>query len=99
MTTNDPGGARGESVSTVKARLSELVRAAERGEPTVITRHGRAVAALVGAEELRQLQRLRASGPEGGLASVAGGWEDSDRLADRLDRSSRTGWRDVATLD
>lgn len=30
-----------------KARLSELVSAAERGEETVITRHGRAVARVV----------------------------------------------------
>jgi prevent-host-death family protein len=34
------------SVSEAKAKLSELLRAAERGETVVIVRHGRAVARL-----------------------------------------------------
>lgn len=33
-----------------KARLSALVEAAERGEPTIITKHGRAVAMVVPVE-------------------------------------------------
>jgi prevent-host-death family protein len=94
-----PGGAAGQPVSKVKARFSEFLRAAEHGEPVLITRHGRVVAALVGAEELRQLERLRAAGPEGGLASVAGGWEGSDELADLVERSRRVGTRNVVGLD
>ena len=53
------------TVSEVKAKLSEYIRAAEHGEPVVITRHGQAVAALVGPDELQTLQRLRAAGPRG----------------------------------
>ena len=87
------------SVSEVKARFSDYVRSAQRGEPVVITRHGRAVAAIVGAEELEALQRLRAAGPEGGLASVAGGWEDSDDLVRILETSSRVGSRSGPSLD
>jgi prevent-host-death family protein len=87
------------TVSEVKAKFSEYVRAAERGEPVVITRHGQAVAALVGPEELETLQRLRAAGPEGGLASVAGGWEDSDDLVRILETSSRVGSRNPPPLD
>ena len=87
------------SVSEVKARFSEYVRSAQRGEPIVITRHGRAVAAIVGSEELETLQRLRAAGPEGGLASVAGGWEDSDDLVRILETSSRVGSRNGPSLD
>jgi prevent-host-death family protein len=87
------------SVSEVKARFSEYVRTAQGGQPVVITRHGRAVAAIVGSEELEALQRLRAAGPEGGLSSVAGGWEDSDDLVRILEASSRVGSRGGPSLD
>ena len=87
------------SVADVKAKLSEYIRAAEHGDPVVITRHGQAVAALVGSEELQTLERLRSAGPEGGLASVAGGWEDSDDLIRILKNSSRVGSRNGPALD
>ena len=83
------------SVSEVKARLSDCIREAEEGEPVIITRHGRPVAALVGAAELEALERLRAAGPEAGLASVAGGWEGSEELVRHLEESGRLGSRDV----
>jgi prevent-host-death family protein len=38
-----------------KARFSALVDAAENGEPTLVTRHGRAVAMLVPIEEGQRL--------------------------------------------
>ena len=38
-----------------KARLSELVAAAERGEPTTITRHGRPAAVVVPVEDARRM--------------------------------------------
>ena len=75
------------------------MRAVEGGESIVITRHGRAVAALVGPEELETLRRLRAAGPQGGLASIAGGWEDSDELVRILEGSCRVGTREPAALD
>jgi prevent-host-death family protein len=87
------------SVSEVKARFSEYVRAAQGGQPVVITRPGRAVAAIVRFEELETLQRLRVAGPGGGLASVAGGWEDSDDLVRILETSSRVGSRGGPSLD
>lgn len=90
---------KNRSVSEVKAKLSEYVREAEHGDPVVITRHGRAVAALVGSDELRKLERLRSAGPEGGLASVAGGWEDSEELVRILETSRRLGIRDRPSLD
>ena len=76
-------------LAEVKAKLSSCVRSAERGKPIVITRHGRPVAALVSAEDLDRIQRLRAAGPEGGLASLAGGWEESGDLAAWLESRSR----------
>lgn len=87
------------TVSEVKAKFSEYVRAAEHGHPVIITRHGQAVAALVGADELEALQRLRAAGPEGGLASIAGGWEGSDELVRIMEASPRVGSRDAPILD
>lgn len=87
------------SVSRAKANFSAAVREAEAGATLVITRHGKPVAALVDADDVEQLERLRAAGPEGGLASVAGGWEGSDELVDRIAESSRDGSRSVPSLD
>ncbi len=87
------------SLAEVKATLSDCVRRVERGEPVVITRHGKPVAAIVRAVDFEHLERLRKAGPEGGLVSLAGGWEGSDDLVRELERSSRIGRRDVAELD
>ncbi len=38
-----------------KARLSELVEAAEKGDPTVVTKHGRPAAMLVPMDQARKL--------------------------------------------
>ena len=56
-----------------------------------ITRRGKPVAALVRAADLEHLERLRKAGPESGLTSIAGGWEDSEELAAILDGSPRHG--------
>lgn len=87
------------SAAEAKARFSECVREAEEGEPVIITRHGKPVAALVAAGELEQLDRLRRAGPEGGLASVAGGWKDSEELVRALSRVRRRGSRRAPKLD
>jgi prevent-host-death family protein len=76
----------------VKATLSERIREIERGDPLLITRNGRPVAALVRPEAVEQLERLRAAGPEGGLASVAGGSEELGRIVERSPRSGASDW-------
>ena len=86
------------SVAEIKATLSEQIRAAEHGGTVLITRRGRPVAALVSADELERLRRLQSVGPEGGLASVAGGWKGSDELADLIAVSPRRGRRATAKL-
>lgn len=68
------------SVAEVKAHFSDWIRAAESGEAVVITRHGKPVVALIPAAEMEQLARLRAAGPEKGLAGLAGGWKNSEEL-------------------
>jgi prevent-host-death family protein len=87
------------SVAEVKAHFADWVRAAESGESVVITRHGKAVVALVSAGELEQLQRLRAAGPEKGLASLAGGWEGSDELVERIQEFRRSRPREIPEID
>lgn len=87
------------SLAEAKATLSEQIRDVEGGTPVIITRHGKPVAALVGVDVIEHLERLRAAGPEGGLASVVGGWEDSEDLVRLLEHSPRTGARDVSPLD
>ena len=56
----------------------------------VITRRGRAVAAIVGAEAFERLERLRAAGPQAGLAGLASGWQGSEDLVSALDALRRS---------
>ena len=87
------------SLAEAKATLSECIRKIEKGETVLITRHGKPVAALVQAKDLENFERLKKAGPEGGLASLAGGWEDSEELVRILDASSRVGQRYVEMID
>lgn len=87
------------SVSEARATLSERIRDLERGGPILITRDGKAVAALVTPEDLERIERLRAAGSAGGLVSLAGGWEGSEELAALLDSSRRIGSRAAGGLD
>ena len=77
------------SVAQAKATFAACVRWAEDGEPIIISRHGKPVAALVQAADVERLERLRAAGPEGGLASLAGGWKGSEELAKLVRRLGR----------
>jgi prevent-host-death family protein len=83
------------SVAEAKATFSECIRKVEAGSSVLITRHGKPVAALVRPNDLEHLERLRKAGPESGLASIAGGWEDSEELVKILDESTRRGQRNV----
>ncbi len=87
------------SVAEAKATFSECIRQVEAGSAVLITRHGKPVAALVRPDDLEHLERLRKAGPESGLASIAGGWENSEELATILDGSPRHGQRDIADLE
>lgn len=86
------------SAAKAKAEFAECIRRAEAGEPVVITRHGKAVVALVRADRLQQLERLRSADPAAGLAGLAGGWRGSEELARGLTASRRSKPRRVARL-
>lgn len=83
------------SAAKAKAEFAEYVRKAEAGDPVVITRHGKAVVALVRADRLQQLERLRSAGPASGLAGLAGGWPGSEELVRLLAGSPRSKTRRV----
>jgi prevent-host-death family protein len=87
------------SVAEAKATLSAAIREVEAGGSLVITRHGKPVAALVRAEDLAALERLRHAGPAEGLASIAGGWKDSEELIAKITGSPRRGRRRPAKPD
>jgi len=78
------------TVAVAKARFAACLRAAEQGGTVVITKHGRRVAALVPAADAEELRRLRASGPDAGLAALAGGWAGSDALVTDILSHPRT---------
>ena len=87
------------SLAEAKATLSECIREVERGNSVLIKRHGKPVAVLVRVQDLDNLERLKKAGPQGGLASLAGGWENSEELARILEESVRVGQRDAAQLE
>ncbi len=68
-------------IAEAKAKLAEYIRRAEGGEVLLLTRHGKAAVALISANDAEKVERLRAAGPEKGLAGLAGGWPGSDELA------------------
>lgn len=73
------------SVADAKAHFSECVREAEEGAAVLVTRRGRVVVGIVPAEDVETLRRLTAAGPSGGLASVAGKFDDTPEFADAVD--------------
>ena len=78
------------TAARAKAEFAEYVRKAEAGEPVLITRHGKPVVALVPADELAHLERLRSAGPASGLAGLAGGWPGSEELVSLLEENRRS---------
>ena len=78
------------SAAKAKAEFADCMRRAESGHPVVITRHGKAVVALVRADQMEQLERLRAAGPAAGMVGLAKGWRGSLELVDLLARSRRS---------
>ncbi len=87
------------ALADAKAHLSTCVREVELGGTVLITRHGKPVAALVRPEDLDALERLRAAGPAGGLAGVAGGWPGSEDLVRALETRRRSASRRGPRLD
>lgn len=87
------------SLAEAKAHFADCLRQAERGDPIILTRHGKDVAALVSIDLLEQLERLRSAGPGAGLASLAGGWNGSQEVAEKALEYGRSAGRETPELD
>ena len=90
--------ARKLSAAQAKSQLADCLRKAENGEPVIITRHGKAVAALVGMDRVALLgRRDKRSGA--GLGGLVGGWKGSEDLVRALTKVRRTRPRRPIPLD
>jgi len=90
--------ARKLSAAQAKSQLADCLRKAENGEPVIITRHGKAVAALVGMDRVALLGRAPRRGGAG-LAGLVGGWKGSEDLVRALTKVRRTRPRRPIPLD
>jgi prevent-host-death family protein len=61
------------TAAEAKASFAVCLRSAETGTPLLVTRHGRPVAAIIGVDDWKHVQRLRAGKQPQGLAGLAGG--------------------------
>jgi prevent-host-death family protein len=88
------------SAAEAKTHLAEALRLAEAGEIIEITRYGKPVAALVGAESLDQFRRLRAAGPAAGLAGLIRQDADGEDFARAVEQvvEERSGIRSLPAL-
>jgi prevent-host-death family protein len=98
MTNARNAPARKLSAARTKSQLSECLRKAENGEPVIITRHGKPVAALVGMDRVA-LPRRRETQIGLGLAGLVGGWKGSEDLVKALTKTRRTRSRRPIPLD
>jgi prevent-host-death family protein len=71
------------SMAEIQDRFSDCLRAAEEGDTVVVTRDGKPVVALVAASEADRLERAPPNS-DAGLAGLAGGWEGSEELVQRI---------------
>lgn len=76
------------SVAEVKSRIDDVLKAVDAGNTVVLTRNGRSVAKLSPSLKVSQAEAPRGA-QKGGLASLAGGWEGSDELADLIEEMRR----------
>lgn len=93
-----PKTARQLSTAQAKSRLADCLWKAEHGEPVIITRNGKPVAALV-AVDRATLQKAKNALTSTGLAGLAGGWKGSENLVKALGKLRRTRPRRPITLD
>lgn len=90
--------ARKLSAAQAKSQLADCLRKAENGEPVIITRHGKAVAVLVGMDRAA-LPGRKDTRTGAGLANLVGGWKGSEDLVRALTTTRRTRPRRQVQLD
>lgn len=86
------------TAAQAKSELAECIRKAESGEQVIITRHGKPVAVLIGADRMAHVTRPTA-GRGSGLAALAGGWKGSEGFVRTLSTLRRSSARRPVSLD
>jgi antitoxin (DNA-binding transcriptional repressor) of toxin-antitoxin stability system len=88
------------SLGEADQKLREAVeRAARDGQRTILCRDGEPVAAVVGLEELRRLDRQAPAGGTGSLAEIAGGWEGFEEIEPFIEEAYRSRQRDDTPIE
>lgn len=77
------------TIAEAKAHFSECVRSAEGGETVLVTRYGRAAAAVVSARYLAELEMGRKGPAQRGLAALVGRFPDGAELAEEVESTVR----------
>jgi len=78
------------SVAEVKKNFSEFLSAAAYGNKGyIITRRGKAVAALIGVKEFEALQARENNSRSNGLAALVGKWDGGEGLSVKVDKIYR----------
>jgi prevent-host-death family protein len=84
------------SVAEVKKNFSEFLSAAAYGNKGyIITRRGKAVAALIGVKEFEALQARENNSRSNGLAALVGKWDGGEDLSVRVDKIYRGRERNI----
>ena len=74
------------SVAEVKKNFSEFLSAAAYGNKGyIITRRGKAVAALIGVKEFEALQAKENNSQSNGLAALVGKWDGGEGFSVKVD--------------
>lgn len=82
------GRCRVVPLTEVESRMDDFLQTVETGETVVLTRDGKPVATLTPSAEGWRAEASEEA--KTGLASLAGGWEGSDELADLIQKIHRT---------
>ncbi|MBK8251083.1 MAG: type II toxin-antitoxin system prevent-host-death family antitoxin [Polyangiaceae bacterium] len=78
--------AKAMTVAEAKAHFSECIKSAEDGEIVVITRYGKAAAAVVSAKYLSELEdKGKLDAGRRGLAALVGRFNDGDDFTTQIE--------------
>jgi prevent-host-death family protein len=88
------------TLAQIEEDVAACLRSAEGGDTVLVTRNGKPVVAMISARDTETPDRRQPPAPgRTGLAALAGGWEGSDELVERIAESRRTPGRPLVELE
>jgi antitoxin (DNA-binding transcriptional repressor) of toxin-antitoxin stability system len=87
------------TLAQIEEDVAACLRSAEGGDTVLVTRNGKPVVAMISAGQTETSDRRQSAPGRRGLAALAGGWEGSDELVERIAESRRTPGRPLVELD